>query len=412
MAKLGRALPKGETSFDAVTFEVSTLSSADLVKALEAKQINESFDETHYTEDVHAIIAALKEAGVKGTATPAQQGFVPYLQQHIFNFLYSVTEMMLDRTRSQHKDLFLTISMISLGSCTMKLNSVESLTTCSWLEVMNFHPFALASNTIGNTEMLNFLEAYLVQPTNGASGEYASLLVVRKYQESIGKGHGNVCITPKSAHCTNPASAAMCGMKITWIDDSQGMPTEDVKIELFAVKSCKGPGSPRWNGWQIIVMETEHGDAWVDQADENSQRLEMYYAMRKTTESEREAKDQIAVENNKSARNGGRRFRHKGQALTWLPKIGSEEGTEGCMEHAPNGREESETARDWVKEQCQQQADKGEDLHAQRAEATRGGTGFESGSQRRLGEELERVCPGQVHRSPSQTRRKAVSVRN
>ena len=348
LAKLGIALPNGETSFDTVTFDVSTLSSADLVKALEAKQINESFDETHYTEDVHAIIAALKEAGVKDTA-PLPEAFTrtkPFLQQHIFNSIHSVTEMMLYMTRSQHKDLFLTISMISLGSCTMKLNSVASLTTCSWLEVMNIHPFALASNTIGNREMLNFLEAYLVQPTNGASGEYAGLLVIRKCQESIGKGHGNVCIIPKSANGTNPASAVMCGMKINWIDDSQGVPNEDVKIELFAVKSCKGPRSPGWNGWQIIVMETEYGDSWVDQTDENSQRLETYDAMRKTTESEREAKDQIAGRNIKSARNGGRRFRHKGQALTWLPKIGSEEGTEGCMKHAPNVREESETARD------------------------------------------------------------------
>ena len=244
-----------------MTFEASTLSSADLVKALEAKHINESFDEMHYSEDVHAIIDALEEAGVKDTAR-LPEAFArtkPLLQQHIFNFIHSVTEMMLYRTKSQHKDLFLTISMISLGSCTMKLNSVASQTTCSWLEVMNIHPFALASNTVGNREMLNFLEAHLVQPTNGAPGEYAGLLVIRKYQESIGKGHGNVCIIPKSAHGTNPASAVMCGMKIKWIDDSQGVPTEDVKIELFAVKSCKGPGSPGWNGWQIIVMETGVG---------------------------------------------------------------------------------------------------------------------------------------------------------
>ena len=127
----------------------------------------------------------------------------------------------------------------------------------------------------------------------------------------------------------------MCGMKIKWIDDCQGVSleefmrvqhrnheaaihqlqashaeelrrirqeTEDVKenrpkglvivdIELVAVKSCKGSGSSGWNGWQSIVMETEYGDAWVDKVDENRQRLETYDAMRKTTESEREAKD-------------------------------------------------------------------------------------------------------------------------
>ena len=122
---------------------------------------------------------------------------------------------------------------------------------------------------------LNFLEVYLVsytgsdacslQPTSGASSEYAGLLVIRKYQ-----GHRNVCIIQRSAHGTNPASAVMCGIK------------------------------------------------WKDQADENSQRRETYDAMHKTTESEGEAKDQITEQANKYARNGGRRYR---QALTWLSNI-------------------------------------------------------------------------------------------
>ena len=119
LAKLGTALPNRETSSDTVTFYVTTLSSADLVKALNAKQI--IFDEMHYTEDVHTIIADLKETGEKGTAdklpeTHARAKF--YLQQHIFNFTHSVTEMMRYMT---HKDLSLTTSMISLGSCTKKI---------------------------------------------------------------------------------------------------------------------------------------------------------------------------------------------------------------------------------------------------------------------------------------------------
>merc|ERR1711884_347161 len=95
------------------------------------------------------------------------------------------------------------------------------------------HPFAPTSQTAGYREMLDSLEQYLnsvtgfaatsLQPTSGASGEYAGLLVIRKYLESIGEGHRNVCIIPKSAHGTNPASAAMCDMKIQWIDDSRGM---------------------------------------------------------------------------------------------------------------------------------------------------------------------------------------------
>ena len=325
---------------DTLTFDVSTLSSAELVKTLEAKQIN--FDEMHYTEDVHAVIAAQKEAGVKGTVDEVPETFARtklYLQQHISNLMHSETKKMRYKTTSQHKDLLLTSSMIPLGSGAMKVNSVESLTTSSWTEVMNTHSLALASNR----EMLNFLEAYLVP-------EYADLLMIRKYQESIGKIHGNVCIIPKSAHGTDPASAVMCGMKIRRIDEPQGVPieelrrtrleTEDVKkIELVAVKSCKGQGSSGWNGWRIIVIETECDEAWLDKADKNSQRLETYDAMRKTTENERETKDQITEQTNKYARKGGRRYR---QALT-----GSEVRTEGCTKHAPNGREESKTARDW-----------------------------------------------------------------
>ena len=119
----------------------------------------------------------------------------------------------------------------------MKLNSVVYLASCSRPEVMNIHPFAPASNTIGYREVLDSLEAYLVsctgfdacslQPTSGASGEYAGLLVIRQYQVSIGQEHRNVCIIPRSAHGTNPASAVMCGMKIKWIDDSQGVSLEE-----------------------------------------------------------------------------------------------------------------------------------------------------------------------------------------
>ena len=91
------------------------------------------------------------------------------------------------------------------------------------------------------------------------------------------------------------------------------------------MKSCKGQGSSGWNGWRIIVIETECDEAWLDKADKNSQRLETYDAMRQTSENELEAKDQITEQTNKYARKGGRRYR---QALT-----GSEVRTEGCAKH-------------------------------------------------------------------------------
>ena len=213
---------------------------------------------------------------------------------HIFNSVYSEIEMMRYMTMSQHKDLYLTTSMISF-------------VTRSWPEVRSIYPFDPASNTINNG-MLNpcktSFDTCSLQPTNGAAGEYAGLLVISKYQESIGQDLGM-----KSAHGMNPDSAVMphISMKIKWIDDPQGVPLEELRrrtrqetkgliivdLEMIAVKSCKSPDYSGWNGWQSIVIETDHGDAWVDKTDENIQSLEMYDAMRKTTESEREAKDQI-----------------------------------------------------------------------------------------------------------------------
>ena len=195
----------------------------------------------------------------------------------------------------------------------------------SWPEVMNIPPFDAESNTINYREMLNFLEAYLsctefdacsLQPTNGASGEHAGLLVISKYQESIGQDLGM-----KSAHGTNTDSAVVphIDIKIKWIDDSQGVPLDELKrtrqevedvndvqnIEMIAVRSCKSSDYSGWNGWQSIVIETEYGDVWVDKTDENSQSLEMYNTMHQTTENELEAKDQITEQDNKYARNKG-----------------------------------------------------------------------------------------------------------
>merc|ERR1712048_213615 len=170
----------------------------------------------------------------------------PFLQQPIFNSIWSETEMMRYMHALQLKDLALDKSMISLGSCTMKLNSVASLAPCSWPEVMNIHPFAPDSNTEGYRELLRSLEQYLesvtgfdacsLRPTSGAAGEYAGLLVIRKYLESKGEGHRNVCIIPKSAHGTNPASAVMCGMTIKWIDDSKGVDIDEFRALCEAHK--------------------------------------------------------------------------------------------------------------------------------------------------------------------------------
>jgi len=262
LGKLGVAVTSADAFFDTVAFDVAPKSPADVVEQLQAQRLNcraldatriaASFDETHLEADVLQLVAALKAAGIGGGAPSAAASIAvdgampgslartaPFLQQQIFNTIYSETEMMRYMHALQLKDLALDKSMISLGSCTMKLNSVSSLAPCSWPEVAEMHPFAPESHTKGYRELLESLEQYLVsctgfdacslQPTSGASGEYAGLLVIRKYLESIGQGHRSVCIMPRSAHGTNPASAAMCDMKIKWIDDSKGMDLGEFK---------------------------------------------------------------------------------------------------------------------------------------------------------------------------------------
>eukprot|EP00931_Biecheleriopsis_adriatica_P041410 TRINITY_DN2366_c0_g2_i1.p1 TRINITY_DN2366_c0_g2~~TRINITY_DN2366_c0_g2_i1.p1 ORF type:complete len:996 (+),score=234.61 TRINITY_DN2366_c0_g2_i1:60-3047(+) len=260
--KAGMTVANAGAFFDTVCIDVSPKNAAAVVEELQAKQLNlravdeklvtVSLDETHLEADVHTLVAALKAAGVGGGAATAASsiavnGELPaafarsgeFLQQKIFNSISSETEMMRYMHTLQLKDLALDKSMISLGSCTMKLNSVSSLAPCSWPEVGNMHPFAPSSQTAGYREMLESLERYLIsctgfdacslQPTSGASGEYAGLLVIRKYLEAKGEGHRNVCIIPRSAHGTNPASAAMCDMEIKWIEDSKGMDLDEFK---------------------------------------------------------------------------------------------------------------------------------------------------------------------------------------
>jgi len=262
VGKAGCAVMTTDNFFDTVTFDVSPASPQQLVEKLQSQGLNlrvidgkhvaANFDETHLHEDVMSLVAAIKAAGAGGGAATAAASievngklpaaFVrtkPCLQQKIFNSIHSETEMMRYIHSLQLKDLGLDKSMISLGSCTMKLNSVSSLTPVSWPEVCNVHPFAPASQTVGYRELLESLEKYLIsvtgfdacslQPTSGAAGEYAGLLVIRKYLESIGQGDRNICIIPRSAHGTNPASAAMCDMDIKWIEDSNGMDLGEFK---------------------------------------------------------------------------------------------------------------------------------------------------------------------------------------
>ncbi|MDI3319302.1 aminomethyl-transferring glycine dehydrogenase [Pinibacter soli] len=147
-----------------------------------------------------------------------------FLTHPVFNAHHSETQMMRYIKMLENKDLSLNTSMISLGSCTMKLNAASEMIPLSWSHWAKMHPFAPADQTKGYQQIVDELSAYLceitafdacsLQPNSGAQGEYAGLLTIREYHESRGEGHRDVMLIPISAHGTNPASAVMAGMKV------------------------------------------------------------------------------------------------------------------------------------------------------------------------------------------------------
>jgi glycine dehydrogenase len=157
----------------------------------------------------------------------------PFLQQAVFNRHHSETQMLRYIRRLEARDLSLTTSMIPLGSCTMKLNGTAEMLAVSWPELARLHPYAPMRQTRGWQAVFRQLEDWLaeitgfagvsLQPNSGAQGEYTGLLVIRKYHETRGQSGRNVCLIPTSAHGTNPASAAMAGLKIVAVAcDAQG----------------------------------------------------------------------------------------------------------------------------------------------------------------------------------------------
>ncbi len=151
-----------------------------------------------------------------------------FLTHEVFNQHHTETEMMRYLKRLENKDLSLVHAMIPLGSCTMKLNAASELMPLSWSEFSSIHPFAPDNQTHGYHEMINQLEKWLaevtgyaavsMQPNSGAQGEYAGLVAINRYNESIGQKHRNICLIPTSAHGTNPASAAMAKMQIILVN--------------------------------------------------------------------------------------------------------------------------------------------------------------------------------------------------
>jgi len=206
---------------------------------IDATTISISLDETTCLEDVNLIINIFSSAGKKiftdfkcnpeecrkiVTIPEQLKRVTPFLSGDVFNSHHSETEMMRFLKKLEQKDLSLNRSMIPLGSCTMKLNAATELFHLSWPEFGAIHPFVPVDQAEGYLQIIHYLERLLCeitgldamsfQPNSGANGEYTGLLVIKAYHESRGEPHRKVCLIPASAHGTNPASAAMAGMKV------------------------------------------------------------------------------------------------------------------------------------------------------------------------------------------------------
>ena len=225
--------------FDTLTVEV--LDANALIAACEKAEINInkvdathisiSLDETHTQNDIAALCNCLTGKAFSGELSSFTSNWPDnlvrkssFLSHTVFNSYHSEHEMLRYIKSLEAKDLSLCHSMISLGSCTMKLNATAEMIPVTMPGFGQLHPFIPRNQAIGYTQIFNELSEYLkqitgfagisLQPNSGASGEYAGLLVIREYLKSIGQGHRNIALIPSSAHGTNPASAAMAGMKV------------------------------------------------------------------------------------------------------------------------------------------------------------------------------------------------------
>ena len=201
----------------------------------DAETVCISLNETTTQEDINNILKVFATvSGEKSTeveslkdksAIPsALQRKTDFLTHKVFNLYHSETELMRYIKKLERKDLSLNQSMISLGSCTMKLNAASEMLPLSNPQWGNIHPFVPVEQAEGYQIVLKRLEDQLteitgfsatsLQPNSGAQGEYAGLMTIRAYHESKGEGHRNICLIPSSAHGTNPASAVMAGMKV------------------------------------------------------------------------------------------------------------------------------------------------------------------------------------------------------
>ncbi len=245
--------------FDTLSIELNSDQRANLRQIAEANNYNFwytdltvqiSLDETTTNEDLKHILEIFSQLNHSKPAEIKEPGSISiplnlirqseFLTHDIFNTHQTESSMMRYIKSLENKDLSLVHSMISLGSCTMKLNAASELIPVSWPEFADIHPFAPMSQTKGYQKMIEELEYYLcqvtgfeacsLQPNSGAQGEFAGLLTIKAYHEHSKEGHRNIVLIPASAHGTNPASAIVAGLEVvvTACDEMGNIIVEDI----------------------------------------------------------------------------------------------------------------------------------------------------------------------------------------
>jgi glycine dehydrogenase len=313
LEKLGHPLVN-ETFFDTITVHAygdsfavkeTALKRGINLRADDQRFLHISLDETTTIKDIEQILASVVDAypklgpapsiaelasKTKSTIANRQSAF---LAHKVFNSYHSETEMLRYIKRLESRDLSLTASMIPLGSCTMKLNAAAEMFPVSWPEFAKIHPFAPLAQARGYQILFQNLEDWLaeiigfagisLQPNAGSQGEYAGMLVIRAYHESRNEPHRKVCLIPTSAHGTNPASAAMAGMKIIAVacDTNGNIDVADLKAKAEAHKnelSCLMVTYPSTHGVfeagirEICeIIHANGGQVYMDGANMNAQ---------------------------------------------------------------------------------------------------------------------------------------------
>ncbi|MEZ5479787.1 MAG: aminomethyl-transferring glycine dehydrogenase [Thiolinea sp.] len=303
--------------FDTLTVEVGERQSELYQRALDAginlrrvgdTQLGISFDErktaadvaelfdvllgTGHGLDVAALDADICANGHSGIPASCRRSSA-FLTHEVFQRYHSETEMLRYLKKLENKDFSLTHGMIPLGSCTMKLNASSEMLPITWPEFANIHPFAPDAQTVGYRQMIQELADWLVevtgydhvsmQPNSGAQGEYAGLLAIRRYQDSIGQGHRDICLIPSSAHGTNPASAVMANLKVVIVecDEHGNVNVDDLRAKAeqhSAQLSCIMVTYPSTHGvFEEAIVEIcdivhQHGgQVYMDGANMNAQ---------------------------------------------------------------------------------------------------------------------------------------------